>query len=65
MPSIGAPELIILLVIAIVVFGPSKLPELGRSLGKSMREFKAAQAEITDLKETVSIDVEANNKKKA
>jgi sec-independent protein translocase protein TatA len=64
MPSIGPPELIIVLVIAIIVFGPSKLPELGRSLGKSMREFKSAQAEITDLKNTVSVDIEPNSKKK-
>lgn len=36
------PELIILLVIALVIFGPGKLPELGKSLGKGIKEFKAA-----------------------
>lgn len=40
MPSIGPMEIVVLLVIALVVFGPRKLPELGRSLGSGMREFK-------------------------
>ena len=38
--GIGATELIILLVVILVVFGPKRLPEMGRSLGKGMREFK-------------------------
>ena len=38
--SIGMPELIIIFVIALIIFGPRKLPELGRSLGKSINEFK-------------------------
>lgn len=42
MPNIGAPEMIVLLVIALLVFGPKKLPDLGRSLGGGMREFKQA-----------------------
>ena len=42
MPSIGPMELIIVLVIALVVLGPKKLPDAGRSLGKGMREFKDA-----------------------
>lgn len=40
MPSIGPMELIVVLVIALVVVGPKKLPAMGRSLGKGMREFK-------------------------
>ncbi len=40
MPNIGPTELIIVLVIVLVIFGPKKLPGLGRSLGTSMREFK-------------------------
>lgn len=39
-PSVGPMELIIVLVIALVVLGPKKLPEAGRSIGKGMREFK-------------------------
>jgi len=42
MPSIGPMELIVVLVIALVVVGPKKLPAMGRSLGKGMREFKAS-----------------------
>jgi sec-independent protein translocase protein TatA len=40
MPSIGPMELVIVLAIALIVVGPKKLPELGRSLGGGMREFK-------------------------
>lgn len=40
MSSIGAPELAIILIIALIVLGPKKLPEAGRSLGKGIREFK-------------------------
>ena len=46
MPNLGFPELIMLLVIALVVFGPKKLPEMGRTIGKSLREFRRASAEI-------------------
>ncbi len=44
--SIGMPELIVILVIALIIFGPRKLPELGRSLGKSISEFKRASQEL-------------------
>jgi TatA/E family protein of Tat protein translocase len=44
--SLGMPELILILVIALIVFGPKKLPEVGRSLGKAMREFKRTTEEI-------------------
>jgi sec-independent protein translocase protein TatA len=44
--SIGMPELIIIFVIALIIFGPRKLPELGRSLGKSLAEFKRASNEL-------------------
>jgi sec-independent protein translocase protein TatA len=40
LPGIGPMELIVVLVIALIVFGPKKLPDLGRSLGSGMREFK-------------------------
>jgi sec-independent protein translocase protein TatA len=40
MPNLGAPELIIILVIVLLLFGSRKLPDLARSLGKSSREFK-------------------------
>lgn len=47
MPSLGLPELIVILVIALVVFGPKKLPEVGKALGSSIKEFKKAAKEIT------------------
>ena len=46
MGPIGVPELIIIFVVALIVFGPRKLPELGRSLGKSIAEFKRASNEL-------------------
>ena len=42
MPNIGPMELLVVLIIALVVLGPKKLPEVGRSVGKGMREFKGA-----------------------
>jgi sec-independent protein translocase protein TatA len=40
MPEIGIAGLVVILVVALLVFGPKRLPEIGRSLGKGMREFK-------------------------
>jgi sec-independent protein translocase protein TatA len=40
MPNVGLPEILIVLLIALIVFGPKRLPEMGRSLGKGIREFK-------------------------
>lgn len=40
--SLGAPELIVIFIVALLVFGPSKLPELGKSLGEAIRGFKKA-----------------------
>jgi sec-independent protein translocase protein TatA len=42
MPNIGPMELIVVLVIALVILGPKKLPDVGRSVGRGMREFKSA-----------------------
>lgn len=46
--NIGIPGLILILVVALIVFGPSKLPEIGRSLGRSLREFKNEVKDLTD-----------------
>jgi sec-independent protein translocase protein TatA len=48
MPNIGWPELLIVLVIALVIFGPKRLPDMGRQLGRGLREFKKATSEIQD-----------------
>lgn len=42
MPSIGPLEIIVVLILALIVFGPKRLPDLGRSVGTGMREFKGA-----------------------
>ncbi len=47
MPNVGPMELIVVLIIALVVLGPKKLPEVGKSLGKGMREFKDSISNVT------------------
>jgi sec-independent protein translocase protein TatA len=60
--SIGMPELIIIFVIALIIFGPRKLPELGRSLGKSLAEFKKASNELkSTLEEEIRLDEQRTN----
>ena len=54
--NLGFPELVIIFVVALVIFGPRKLPELGRSLGKGLSEFKRASNE---LKRTWEDEVDA------
>jgi sec-independent protein translocase protein TatA len=46
--NIGAPELIIILIIALVILGPGKLPDVAQSLGKSVREFRKAATDLSD-----------------
>ncbi|MCP3030751.1 twin-arginine translocase TatA/TatE family subunit [Halobacillus sp. A1] len=53
--SIGIPGLILILVIALVIFGPKKLPEIGKATGETLREFKKSARDLTeDGKEEVS-----------
>jgi|SRR5690606_40667477 sec-independent protein translocase protein TatB len=55
--GLGTPELVIILVIALVIFGPRKLPELGRSLGRSIGEFKRASNELRNtLEEEIRLE---------
>jgi sec-independent protein translocase protein TatA len=46
--TVGGPELLVILVIALVIFGPSKLPELGKGLGRAIHEFRRATASPPD-----------------
>lgn len=46
--NIGFPGLILILVLALIIFGPNKLPELGRAAGKTLKEFKSATKGLTD-----------------
>jgi TatA/E family protein of Tat protein translocase len=54
--SLGFQELILIFVIALIIFGPRKLPEIGRSIGKAMGEFKRA---TNDLKSSIEDEVRA------
>jgi len=53
---IGGPELFLILIIALIVFGPRKLPEVGKSMGKMLVEFRRAS---TDFKRTIEGEIEA------
>ena len=65
MGPIGMPEMLVILVIALVVFGPRKLPELGRSLGKSLNEFKRASNELRNtLEDEVRVEEQKEQRAK-
>jgi TatA/E family protein of Tat protein translocase len=52
--NVGPTELILILILALIIFGPGKLPEVGKALGKAMSEFKKAKKDIEDeVHETV------------
>ncbi|MFB0517977.1 MAG: twin-arginine translocase TatA/TatE family subunit [Acidobacteriota bacterium] len=58
--SIGVPELIIIFIIALLIFGPRKLPKIGKSIGRTLAEFKRASS---DLKSTLEDEIEAEDTK--
>lgn len=58
--NIGLPELLIILVIALLIFGPKKLPEVGKSLGRAIREFRRTSDEI---KEKIEQEIQAEELK--
>jgi TatA/E family protein of Tat protein translocase len=60
MGPLGVPELVIILVVALIFFGPRKLPELGRSIGRSLNEFKRASNE---LKSTLDEEIRLEERK--
>jgi sec-independent protein translocase protein TatA len=67
MPFAGfhGPDLVIILAIALLIFGPKKLPEMGASIGKSIKEFKKGMAELTEPKAESPAAYEAVSSKEA
>jgi sec-independent protein translocase protein TatA len=56
--NIGVPGLILILIVALVIFGPNKLPEIGRAFGRSIREFKKATDGLADdIREEIEEDI--------
>src|SRR5579863_787695 len=60
--NLGFPELLVIFIVALIVFGPKKLPELGRSLGRGINEFKRASNE---LKNTLDDEIRAEERRQA
>jgi sec-independent protein translocase protein TatA len=61
--SIGMQELIIIFVVALIIFGPRRLPDLGKSLGKSIAEFKRASNELRNtLEDEIRVDEQRQTK---
>ena len=62
--GIGAGELIIILIAGLIIFGPGKLPEVGRAIGKGLREFRKAQAAFSATLDEVSAEPKKNSDEK-
>ncbi len=60
--KIGIQELILILALALIIFGPRKLPEIGRSIGQGLREFKKA---TTEMQKSVNLEEKEDNKETA
>jgi len=57
--GLGVPELVLILIIGLVVFGPGRLPDIGKALGKSIKEFKSANNEKDDARAEINVTEEA------
>lgn len=62
--NIGIPGLILVLVIALIIFGPSKIPEIGRSFGSTLREFKKSTRELVSDDEPNKEDLKTKKEEK-
>ncbi|MCG9126830.1 twin-arginine translocase TatA/TatE family subunit [Candidatus Poribacteria bacterium] len=63
MPGIGSMELFILVLLALIVFGPQKLPEIGKTIGKTIKDFKSAGNEIKQEITKVTEEIDINSEK--
>ena len=63
--GLGVPELVLILIIGLVVFGPGRLPDIGKALGKSIKEFKSANNEPQDSRTEINVTEEAKQIKDA
>lgn len=62
-PNIGIPGLILILIIALIVFGPSKLPQIGKAMGQTLSEFKKSTNElVSDTNEEEKLEKDLNRK---
>ena len=57
--GLGVPELVLILIIGLVVFGPGRLPDIGKALGKSIKEFKSANNEPQDTHAEINVTEES------
>jgi sec-independent protein translocase protein TatA len=62
MPHIGVPELILVLAVTLIIFGPGKLPDLGKAVGRTIKEFRRSSSEIMDEAGTAAEGAEAETK---
>lgn len=58
LPSVGLPEIIFVLIIVLIIFGPKSLPSLGKAMGQGLREFKSASHKLTDALDEAARDEE-------
>lgn len=65
MPNIGVPGLVLILIIALIIFGPAKLPQLGRAVGQTLKEFKNSTKDVVDdVAEEFKLENETESTKK-
>ena len=57
--GLGVPELVLILIIGLVIFGPGRLPDIGKALGKSIKEFKSANNEKDEARAEINVTEEA------
>lgn len=65
MPHIGAPELILVVALALIIFGPGKLPEVGKAIGKTIKEFRRSSKEVIEENLEAAADKEGSQAVKA